>query len=141
MNSNDCTYANINQSLLVIASILRQRLLSILTIAGIQKLQNLFNQSYGVHIMPYHTTSYYQPQGWTHRHTHTHTSRTGSISRNQVHTILWPACTCMVYTSRHKFMQEKPNREIQYYYGIIIQPQLIVVTQVVIRLQWQGKVP
>ena len=51
-----------------------------------QKHQNLFNQSYTVHITPYHATSYSWPRGRTHTHTHTHTHayiRTEVISINQ----------------------------------------------------------
>ena len=49
-----------------------------------------------IHITPHHTTSYYQSWGWTHRHTHMHTLWTRSVSRNQVHTGLWPACTWFI---------------------------------------------
>ena len=41
------------------APILRPRLLTISTIAAMQKLYYLFNQSYGVHITPYLGTGYY----------------------------------------------------------------------------------
>ena len=94
------------------ALIVRPSLLTIPTIAAIQKLQNLLNQSYRVHITLRHATSYYLPWVWTqtdtnthtnthshthtrththtHTHAHTHTSWTRMIStdcRNQAH---WP---------------------------------------------------
>ena len=37
-------------------------------------LDNVYNPSYRVHIMPYHDTSYYSLGGWTHMYTHIHMS-------------------------------------------------------------------
>ena len=42
-------------------------------IAAIWMLLNLSSQSYGVHITPHHTISYYSLGADTHAHAHTHT--------------------------------------------------------------------
>ena len=55
------------------------------TTSAIQQLWNLFNQSYGVHITPHHTTI---SLGGTHTHTHTHThTYMQTHTRKHTHTL------------------------------------------------------
>ena len=73
--------------------------LNLYHIAAIKTLCNLFNQSYRVHIIIHHTTSYLKSRRWTHTHTYTH------IQNIHTHTNIH---TCIPMISSESILRNSP---------------------------------